>query len=231
MRKRFVVILATVLVLSLSATAFALDIVVTGSGTVSLPADTATLELGASFKAQSAQEAQQLTDTAIKQILAALEKLGVEKKDVTTSNYSVYVEVPYQEYGSIGQAPPVYNASNMLLVTIRDLSKVAAVIDAGTEAGANQIYSLVFSSSQATEAYYQAMEKAVADGQAKAEVLAKAAGKPLGKLESIKSEDMYGEFYGAKSPMAAQEGMGDGTTIVTGEVVVTARVTMTYDLD
>lgn len=228
MKKTFVTLLVAVLVLSLSATALAQEITVTGTGMVSLSADTATLELGASFKAQTAQEAQRLTDAAIRQILAALEGLGIEKKDVITSNYSVFVEVPYQEYGSIGQAPPVYNASNMLFITIRDLEKVASVIDAGTEAGANQIYSLSFSSSKAPEGKHRALELAVEDARAKAEVLAKAAGKTLGDLQSIKSEDVYGDYYGARNQFAVKEGEAQGATVVSGEVMVSANVTLTY---
>ncbi len=231
MSKKLIMLLVAMLAFSLSITAIAEEIIVTGTATVSLPADTATLELGASFKAQTAQEAQRQTDAAIKQILEALKELGIEQKDITTSNYSVFVEMPYQEYGSIGQAPPVYNASNMLLITVRDLEKVAAVIDAGTEAGANQIYSLVFSSSKAREGYHRALQRAVEDGQQKAEVLAQAAGKTLGGIQTIKSDELYGEMYGARNQMDFKESAAAGTSIVTGEVTVSAHVTLTYELE
>lgn len=231
MRKVFTILLAVMLVLGLSTAALAQEIIVAGTGTVSLPADTATLELGASFKAQTAQEAQQLTDAAIRQILEALDGLGIEKKDIITSNYSVYVEVPYQEYGSIGQAPPVYNASNMLFIKIRDLEKVASVIDAATEAGANQIYSLTFSSSEASAGNHRALELAVENARTKAEVLAKASGKTLGELVTIKSEDIYGDYYGARDQFMVKEEAGQGAAIVTGEVVVTAHVTLTYNFE
>lgn len=231
MKKRFVIVLTAIMVMVLSVSALAAEIIVTGIATSSLPADQATLELGATFKANSAQEAQRLTDATIKQVLDALEELGIDKKDISTSNYSVYVEVPYQEYGSIGQADPVYNASNILLVKIRDLEQVAAVIDVGTQAGANQIYSLMFSASKASEAYNKALELAVEDARMKAEVLAKASGKTLGSIQAIDAQENYGDIYYVANPMSKTAETSEGAAVVTGEVSVTARVTLTYDLE
>ena len=232
MKKLTVLTLSLLLVLGLCTAALAEDIMVTGTATVHLPADTANLELGASMKDKSAAEAQKKTDDIIKQVLTELEKLGIDKKDIVTSNYSVYVEIPYQEYGSIGVAPPVYNASSMLFITVRDLSQVAAIIDAATQAGANQINNLQFSASRAPEAYDKALTRAVEDAQHKAEVLAQAAGKKLGKLEKIQAEQAYGGLYGdGISNKMSFDAAQSGPSIVSGEVTVTANVTLTYEFE
>mgnify|MGYP001043940218 CR=1 FL=1 len=231
MKKTLLIALSLALVLALALPALAAEVTVTGTATVSLPADTASLQVGATIKANTAAEAQAQVDQVMRDILAALDKLGIDKADIKTSNYSVYVEMPYEEYGAIRPSAPVYNASNMLSVTIRNLEQVAAVIDAATTAGANQIYSLSFTASQSADAYNKALERAVEDGQMKAKVLAQAAGKQLGALEDMKAEQIFGDVYGIMNRMDFGMAASEKATIVTGDVSVSASVTLTYELE
>ncbi len=231
MKKIVTAVLSFALVLALALPALAAEVTVTGTATVNLPADTATLQVGATMKDKSAAEAQAQVDEVIRTMLTSLEELGIDKADIKTSNYSVYVEMPYEEYGAIRQAQPVYNASNSLSVTIRKLDQVAAVIDAATKAGANQIYSLSFTASQSADAYNKALERAVEDGQAKAAVLAKAAGRTLGALEDMKAEQIFGDAYGIMNRMDFGMAASEKATIVTGDVSVSASVTLTYELE
>mgnify|MGYP000999237643 CR=1 FL=1 len=224
MKKIVTAVLSFALVLALALPALAAEVTVTGTATVNLPADTATLQVGATMKDKSAAEAQAQVDEVIRTMLTSLEELGIDKADIKTSNYS-------EEYGAIRQAQPVYNASNSLSVTIRKLDQVAAVIDAATKAGANQIYSLSFTASQSADAYNKALERAVEDGQAKAEVLAKAAGRTLGALEDMKAEQIFGDAYGIMNRMDFGMAASEKATIVTGDVSVSASVTLTYELD
>ena len=100
MKKILSATLALALILSLGLSALAdtddRQMVVAGTATVSLPADTASLELGTSVKDATVEAAQQQSDEIIRKVLAALKDLGIEEKDIVTSNYSVYTEVPYE---------------------------------------------------------------------------------------------------------------------------------------
>ena len=221
-------VIALVLSVSLTALAEGQKMIIVGTAMISIPADMASVELGASAKGETVQEAQKLTDDIITQVLAALKELGIDEKDIITSNYSVYTEVPYEEYGSIRKEAPIYNMTNILNITLKNIELVSQVIDVSTKAGANQIYGLTFSSSKQGEAYNVALERAIEDAQQKASVVAAATGKTLGQLIEIETERDYGEYYIAGNPIEFAESYQAKDTIVSGAITVSASVTMTY---
>lgn len=206
-------------------------LIIVGNATVGLPADTASIELGTTTKDTTVEAAQQQSDEIIGKVLIALKGLGIEEKDIVTSNYSVYTEVPYEEYGSIRKADPVYNVNNMLNIRVRNLENIGKVIDAATKAGVNQIYGLTFSSSEEKEANKKALELAVEDARSKAEVLAKASGKTLGDIIQIESQYDYGTYYDARSQVAYEGSVSRGASIVSGEIVVSSNVILTFNID
>ncbi|HPA61053.1 MAG TPA: SIMPL domain-containing protein, partial [Clostridia bacterium] len=131
------------------------------------------------------------------------------------------------DYGNKG----VYVVNNMIFVTLRDIDKVSAALDAAAAAGANNIYNLVFQSSQSTEAYHKALTRAVEDARAKAEVLARASGRQLGELVRIESGDYAGLPYGIQNRADFAVAEGGGATILSGDVSVTAYVTLSFALE
>ena len=115
---------------------------------------------------------------------------------------------------------------DVLSVTIRDLSQIGAVLDAAMSAGANTTYGISFSSTQENEAYQKALTRAVEDAAQKAQVLAAAAGKTLGELVTIDATNS-GFAYGV-SNVYSEKAMDAGSVIVSGDVSVTANVTLEY---
>lgn len=235
--KRILSILAVLtLALSLSAVALAetapeaSTISVTGTATVALTSDTATIQIGAMTRALTVSEAQEENDGIMSAVQKALLDMGIDQKDMVTNSYNVSAELPYMEPGDIRPAETSYIVNNMLSVTVRDLSVLPKAIDAAAKAGANQIYSMEFSSSKGTEAYHLALTRAVEDGKAKAETLAKAAGKTLGELKTITSVDHYGYPYGMKNAMSFVGDDAGAASIVTGDINITASVTMIYEM-
>ena len=75
-----------------------------------------------------------------------------------------------------------------MTIRVRDVTKVANVIDTLVGAGANEIGGINFMVSQASKLLDEAREQAVADARRKAEIYAKVAGVTLGTPVSI-SED------------------------------------------
>lgn len=233
MKKFLSLALVSLLILTLCVPALAQDagekaITVTGSATVAVTSDTAVLEVGAVTRGAKVSDAQAENEQIIQAVLAALKEAGWDSKDIVTSNYSVYSEMPYQDPGSIRAAEPTYNVTNMLRITIRDLSKAGEVIDVASKAGANQIYSLTFSSSAAKKAYLEALTLAVEDAQAKAETLAKAAGLTLGAVQSATAMDYYSDpLSGAYGKDMRSEAVS-APSIVGGDLSVGATVTVVY---
>jgi uncharacterized protein YggE len=233
--KKIVSIALALLLLAPILPGFAQDanrvIKVTGTATVSLMADTATIQIGTNTKADTVSKAQSENNTIMQKVIAALEREGIAKEDIVTSYYDVSMRMD-QVFGdsTADQAGNMYEVSNMLYVTIKDLDKLVQAIDSALAAGANSIYGLVFSSSKSTEAYHTALQRAVEDAQAKAKVLADAVGKELGDVITVTNEALYGGSFGARNAMDMIAGSEKGAAIITGDVSVTASVIVEYEL-
>jgi uncharacterized protein YggE len=207
--------------------AFPPAISVTGEAHISVPPDLASVDAGVATDAKSAREASEANNTAMAKVLAALKAANVDAKDIQTSRLSLQ---PQYAPNRSGSSPIVgYRASNRVTVRIRDVGKVAGVIDTLVGAGANDIGNVFFEVSQASKLLDEAREKAVADALRKAEIYAKAAGVMLGVPLSISEEGTPQPVYRAKmmqgAPMAAAP-----TPIAQGEETLSVSVSVTWGI-
>jgi uncharacterized protein YggE len=161
---------------------------VSGEANVSVAPDLAQVEGGVTSEAKSAREASEANNAAMGKVLLALKGAGIDEKDYQTSRLSLQPQyapaVPNRNTPQISG----YRASNRVTVKVRDITKVANVIDALVSAGANEIGGINFIVTQASKALDEARTKAVADARRKAEIYAKAAGVTLGEPLSISEE-------------------------------------------
>jgi uncharacterized protein YggE len=206
-------------------------ITVVGEGKVSVAPDIAQVSVGVDTVGDTVSSAVAESNTKMQAILAALKALGIADKDIQTQNYSISVEqsggVPAPE-GSTAQAKNQYRVTNMVMVTVRDLTKVGNVLDSVVEAGANNIWGVTFSKDDTKAALTEARGKAVADAQARATELAGLAGVKLGSIVSI-SEVVGNSTY----PMAVERAFGGASdaSISVGEVQITYQVQVVFYLE
>jgi uncharacterized protein YggE len=159
---------------------------VTGEASVSVPPDLAHIDGGVTSEAKTAREASDANNAAMGKVLLALKGAGIEEKDFQTSRLSLQ---PQSAPNRTGPSAIVgYRASNRVTIRLRDVTKVANVIDTLVGAGANEIGGINFMVSQASKLLDEARERAVADARRKAEIYAKAAGVTLGAPLSISEE-------------------------------------------
>ena len=237
MKKVLAVLAAVLWMVSLAVPALAENgrvIQVSGSGVVSLAADTASIQIGVVTRSDNVKDAQQENANRMAAVLEAIKKAGIEEKDIMTSQFNVYSGSDYSS-DMLGRETrtPYYQVNNNVTVTIHDLTMVGAVLDAAMEAGANTTYGISFSSTQANEAYRKALTRAVEDAMMKAEVLAAAAGVELGELiqiEAVQNNAVYArDTYGiANSYSYAAKTEDAGTSITGGDLTVTADVVLEY---
>jgi uncharacterized protein YggE len=159
---------------------------VTGEATVSVPPDQAQIDGGVTSEAKTAREASDANNTAMGKVLLALKGAGIEEKDVQTARLTLQPQSAANKTGP--SAISSYRASNRVTVRLRDIAKVASVIDTMVGAGANDIGGIDFVVSQASKHLDEAREQAIADARRKAEIYAKAAGVTLGAPLSISEE-------------------------------------------
>ena len=207
---------------ALAQTALPPAISVTGEANLSVPPDQARIDGGVTSDAKTAREASDANNVAMGKVLQALKGAGIEEKDYQTSRLSLQ---PQYAPNRAGPSPITgYRASNRVTVRIRDVTKVANVIDVLVGAGANDIGGINFMVSQASKLLDEAREKAIADARRKAEIYAKAAGVTLGEPLSISEEGAPTPVFRGKmtAPMAA------GAPVAQGEETLSVSVNVSW---
>jgi uncharacterized protein len=205
-------------------------IAVNGNGEVRIAPDQATVRLGISHQARTAQEAQQQVNTVAQAILAAIQKVGVERGQIQTSQLTLYPV--YSDQGPIepmrrGEPRVVgYRAANVVSVTVNQLQLVGPVIDAGLTAGANQLEGVSFELQDDLAARQQALGKAAAEARSKARTIADALGVQLGDIEEAVEGGVSVSPVMARAEMMMARDVS--TPVAPGEVVVGASLTVRY---
>jgi uncharacterized protein YggE len=195
---------------------------VTGEAIVSVPSDLAQIDSGVTSEAKTAREASDSNNAAMGKVLLALKGAGIEEKDFQTSRLSLQ---PQSAPNRTGPSTIVgYRASNRVTIRLRDVTKVANVIDTLVGAGANEIGGINFMVSQASKLLDEARERAVADARRKAEIYAKAAGVTLGAPLSIAEE-------GNAAPIPYRKmvvGMAASAPVAQGEETLQVSVSVSW---
>jgi hypothetical protein len=195
----------------------------TGEATVSVPPDLAQVDGGVSSDARTAREAFDANNAAMGKVLLTLKSAGIDEKDIQTSRLSLQ---PQSAPGRSGGPPVIagYRASNRVTIRVRDVTKVANVIDTLVGAGANDVGGINFIVSNASKLLDEAREQAIADARRKAEIYAKAAGVTLGTPVSISEENSPG-------PIAYRRMAGtpaSAAPVAQGEETLQVRVSVTW---
>lgn len=227
----FVVALIGLLTLSACAPATAAEtphtINVTGNGIAYGKPDTAVAQVGVQTRNADAGKAVEDNTTKMNALMAALKSLGIEDKDIQTSNFSVYTN---QKYDNNGQPTEIeYIADNTVTITVRDISKIGDVLGQAVAAGANNIYGINFTVSDHSALEADARAKAMADAKARADQLAQAAGVTLDKPMTI-TEFTSGPIPYPVDVRAADVAVQGGSAVPVsgGQVQVQLQVTVTY---
>jgi uncharacterized protein YggE len=195
---------------------------VTGEATVSVPPDLAQIDGGVTTEAKTAREASDANNAAMGKVLLALKGAGIDEKDFQTSRLSLQPQTAPNRTGP--SAIIGYRASNRVTLRLRDVTKVASVIDTLVAAGANDIGGINFMVSQASKLLDEAREQAIADARRKAEIYAKAAGVTLGAPISISEAGAPGPILYRR--MAA--GLAASTPVAQGEETLAVTVSVSW---
>jgi len=206
---------------------------VTGEGTISIQPDIAYVNAGISQSASTVKQAQTKINEVINKITSGLKSLGIDSKDIKTTNYSIN---PTYDWSSNTQRITGYSASTQLNIKITDIDKVNDVIDSTTANGANQIGNITFDTEDRQVAEEEARQQAIAEASKKAETAAKAAGFRLGKIvgyseNSFDSNVIRPESYAKMAVSLDGANAGGGTEIQTGSEEVKITVVLNYQIN
>jgi uncharacterized protein len=205
-------------------------ITVSGDSIVQAQPDTAILTISIVTQARRANDAEQENATKTTTVMQALKTAAGPGAEVKTSGYSVQPQRMYRE----GQAPTItgYEARNTITVTIGDLKKVGPVIDAASQAGANDIAGIAFTLRKDRPARDQALSEATLEAMSKAEVLARALGRKVTRIVEVQEEGFIRPpqpVYQADAFMAKRESVA--TPIEVGSLDITSRVLLIAEVE
>jgi uncharacterized protein YggE len=215
---------------------------VSGTGRISSAPDVAEIQVGVRSQAETAKKALAANNEAMNALFTALKERGVAAKDIETTQVQVSPQYSQpaprvqprrpdaQEENEFIPRIIGYRVDNTVQITVRQIDKMGAMLDATVEAGANQIHSISFRVDKPEKLMEEARKQAMADAKRKADTLAGEAGVVVGF--PIKIEDDAGSpppaprFMGRAAMMAAPAPM----PIAGGEQEISVTVHVVYEL-
>jgi len=185
-------------------------------------------------------KAQSDVEARVKPALEALEKLGIDKKDIKTTSYNVN---PRYEYGKLiceqyrcddGQRALVgYEANQSVSLKIRNLDNVSKVLATLGENRVTDFYGPNFQIEDEEALKAQVREDAIAKAKEKGKVLAKNLDVRIVGIENFQ-ENAYGGIYYAKDAMEMNTAVMNESapafepSLPQGENKIQTSVTITY---
>lgn len=204
---------------------------VDGTGEATAVPDTALLELGVNKDAPTVEAAQNQVNQIIGKMTADLKKLGVEDKDIKTTDYSVN---PNYDYSTGSQKANGYSVNASIEARVKPIEKANQAIDTVTADGATQVGGVTFVVDDATQKKLenQARLDAVKEAKDKAQSLANAAGIHLGRIVDVQeNSNNPGQVF---RPMMATADLKQAnpeppTQLNPGQNKISVTVTLSYE--
>jgi len=204
-------------------------VTVSGDARVMAEPDTAVVSISVVTQNRNAVEAQQQNAIQTTAVISALKRAAGSGAEIKTSGYALVPQRVYKE----NQPPTItgYEARNSISVTLNDLTRVGAVIDAAAQAGANNIDGVSFSLRQDRTARGRALAEATLEAIGKANTLAQTLG---GRVVRIVSVQEGGTNPPRPLDYAQPEALASrvaDTPIEVGTLEINSRVQLTAEIE
>lgn len=213
--------------LQMTTSARSSELSVVGEGKVAIVPDTASITVGISVANEpSVETAQKKIDTVNNAIIAAMKNIGVDKKDIATSNYSIY---PDYNYDTGKQEIKGYSGTVTVTIKTKHTELVSQIIQSATTAGANQVQGVQFSVDDPAKYREQAREEAIKNAREQAQKLSRELGLRLGRVVNIVETSPQGVVPMFARSLEADAIGGEGPTIEPGSQEITSTVTLYFE--
>ena len=209
--------------------AFEQTVSVTGTGRVTLTPDRASFNAGVQSLAPTLAAATQENGARMTRILSALKAAGATERDLRTTGFSIY---PQQAPSTDGRATRIvaYQVSNSVTVAKDDPAAIARLLEVAVNAGANSVSGVNFTVSDPTRGRDTGLQAAFADAKAKADVLARAAGRSIGRALSITEGGAAPHMPVPMMRMRAEMAQVASVPVESGTEEITFTVSVMFEL-
>ena len=202
----------------------------TGTGNVIGTPDRAQVTFSVQTENTDVRAAQAENAVRMAQVHDALVASGIPRDALKTTGYNIY-PVYEESKGLLVPKIKTYSVTNRLTVTLHNVSRTGEVIDTAVANGINQADSIQFmlSDEQAQVLRIEALKEAVVRAKADADTISAAMGTTITGVQRAETGSSYTPVYFQNYAMegAAARSAAD-TPIQSGDITVTASVTITY---
>jgi hypothetical protein len=198
---------------------------VTGSGVSRLAPDIVLITLGVHTQGPDIGEAVDENNQRAAQVMAAIQEMGMAAADVSTSNFSIYSQPQYDEFGNPTEEL-IYSVDNNVSLILREPDTLGQLLQAALTRGANTVNSVTYSVEDPSDALDEARREAMEDARQQAEQLAAAAGVELGEVMSVGEPGVYA--VPAVEAPAYGKGGGGGVPTAPGTLEYQVQLSVTY---
>ena len=208
---------------------------VRGDALLHKPADLLRLRVGVVTEDPEPTEALNRNSRQMQNVIAALEKAGLDRPEYETGRFSVqpvYERRPRNAGADWRARITGYQVTNTLAVRTRKLELAGKLIEAANDAGANSIDSISFDLANPRTHRGEAIATATTNARSDAGILARSAELKLVRIISISLDET--DWRPPVAAMRAGVAMAEARVappIAPGEVTVRASVTIVYEVE
>lgn len=209
------------------------SISVTGFGEAVGEPDMATVELGVESEAADVATAIDVSNDIVEQVTQALVDAGIAATDIQSTRFNVWREEGFDRLTGQPTDEITFHVDSTVRVKVRDIDQISSMIQTGLDAGATNIFGLTFGIDDSANLEAEARLQALADAEDRAQQLASALGKTLGKPVVV-AELVAGSALGGFAESAFPRGLGGGgggPPLSPGELSVGVQVDVMYDVE
>lgn len=214
-------------------------ITVQGEGQATLAPDVARVSFSVENTSATVAGAQTSTTKQANAAIDFVKKQGVADKDVKTLSYNISPQYSYPNPCTGGMMCPTYSGSpkitgyqvsETIQVTMRDLTKVGAMLGGLGKLEVQNVNGPAFALDDSTAGYSAARADAINKAKTQADILAKQLGVKLGKIVNFSESSgnyPYQMMYGLGGGVSEKSAVPD---IPVGENTYNASVSITYEI-
>jgi len=200
---------------------------VSGEGQVQAEPDMAIVRLGVQTEADTAEEALAANNEEMTAVISITLEAEIDENDIRTEGFNLQ---PVYESGNNNQPRELvgYRVSNIVRITVRDLTMLGQLLDTAVAAGSNNIQGIQFQISDRAALEAAAREAAMMNAQEKAEQLTDLAGAALGPVHTILETSSVRPVAFSVADEAAA---APGVPIQAGTQTIQASVQVTWEIE
>jgi uncharacterized protein YggE len=215
-------------------------ITTTGEAEVLVVPDEVILTLGVETSGKELSLAKRQNDEIVAKVLAAAQARGVAAKDLQTDHISVEPRYrdSYEQRDFIG-----YFVRKTIVVTLKDIAAFEDLLSDVLDAGASNVHGIQFRTTELRKHRDEARASAVRAAREKAVALAGELGQEVGQPHDIREDQSewwswYNTWWGGRASAMTQNVVQEGSsvpqgmegTLAPGQISVTARVTVSFEM-